>query len=210
MDLSLDHPIDLVFYSDNCGGQQKNKFVLSMYVYALSECKNIKSITHKYLIHGHSQNEGDNVHSVIEKQVKRTLRAGPIYVPEHYATLIKMSKKNAPFYDVQELMYDDFFDLKSLQEMIGNNFNVDTSKEKVSWLDIKVMKLEKDKPNVFFFKTSYSSEEFKMVDIRTKKMKKIAPILKKAYSSKIQLSDVKKLHLMQLCKKKKCHPKGTF
>lgn len=41
-----------------------------------------------------------------------------------------------------------------------------------------------------------------MVDIRTKKMKKIAPILKNAYSSKIQLSDVKKLHLMQLCKKK--------
>lgn len=53
----------------------------------------------------------------------------------------------------------------------------------------------------FFFKTSYSSEEFKMVDIRTKKMKKIAPILKNAYASKIQLSDVKKLHLMQLCKK---------
>lgn len=95
LDLSLDHPIDLVFYSDNCGGQQKNKFVLSMYVYALSECKNIKSITQSTLytaIH--------NVHSVIEKQVKRTLRAGPIYVPEHYATLIKMSKKNAPFYDV--------------------------------------------------------------------------------------------------------------
>lgn len=39
-----------------------------------------------------------------------------------------------------------------------------------------------------------------MVDIRTKK---IAPILKNAYSSKIQLSNVKKLHLMQLCKKKK-------
>ena len=37
-------------------------------------------ITHKYFIKGHSQNEGDSCHSLIERQVKRLLRNGPIYV----------------------------------------------------------------------------------------------------------------------------------
>ncbi|XP_050548363.1 uncharacterized protein LOC126910004 [Daktulosphaira vitifoliae] len=52
--------IDLIFYSDNCGGQQKNKYILSIYAYAVINLK-VKSITHKFLIRGHSQNEGDNV-----------------------------------------------------------------------------------------------------------------------------------------------------
>nr|CAH7712417.1 unnamed protein product [Callosobruchus chinensis] len=50
---------DVLFYSDNyCAGQQKNKFLLSMYAYAGRNSQNIKSITHKYLITGHTQNEG--------------------------------------------------------------------------------------------------------------------------------------------------------
>lgn len=84
---------DIVFYSDNCCGQQKNKYVLSAYSYAVNTFPKLRSISHKYLIRGHSQNEGDNVHSVIEKQVRRHIKACPIYVPQQYVTLITMSKK---------------------------------------------------------------------------------------------------------------------
>lgn len=31
----------------------------------------VKGITHKFLIHDHTQSEGDNVHSVIENEVKK-------------------------------------------------------------------------------------------------------------------------------------------
>lgn len=41
--------IDIIFYSDNCGGQQKKKFLLSVYSYAVNKLR-VKSITHKYLI----------------------------------------------------------------------------------------------------------------------------------------------------------------
>lgn len=44
----------VVFYSDNCAGQQKNQLC----------------ITHKSLIKGHIQNEGNSVHSLIERRVK--------------------------------------------------------------------------------------------------------------------------------------------
>lgn len=67
-----DGEIEVVLYSYNCVGQQQNRFILTMYVYALIKYTNIKSISHKFLIKGHTQNEGDSAHSVIERQVKRS------------------------------------------------------------------------------------------------------------------------------------------
>nr|CAH7755077.1 unnamed protein product [Callosobruchus chinensis] len=69
---SFANETDVIFYSDNCAGQQKNKFMLSMYAYA---------------------NEGDNAHSLIERSVKRHLKSGPICIPEQYITLIRTAKK---------------------------------------------------------------------------------------------------------------------
>ncbi|XP_075225323.1 uncharacterized protein LOC142326614 isoform X1 [Lycorma delicatula] len=52
--------LEVVLYSDNCCGQQKNKFIISTFLYAVANLK-IKSITHKFLVTGHTQNEGDAV-----------------------------------------------------------------------------------------------------------------------------------------------------
>lgn len=87
-----EEPLNVIFYSDNCCGQQKNKYVVTAYSYAVNKLP-IQSITHKYLIHGHSQNEGDNVHSMIEKQITKYLKSGPIYVPDEYATIIRTAKE---------------------------------------------------------------------------------------------------------------------
>lgn len=61
---------DVSFYSDNCTGQNKNKYIISLYLH-LVRTLHINSITHMYLIVGHTQNEGDNMHSVIEKKIKK-------------------------------------------------------------------------------------------------------------------------------------------
>lgn len=84
---------DVIFYSDNCCGQQKNKFMVSMYQYATNTLPKLRSITHKFLIKGHTQNEGDAVHSTIQKNITRALKSSPIYVPDQYITLIKTAKK---------------------------------------------------------------------------------------------------------------------
>lgn len=60
---------EIILYSDNCSGQNKNKFIVCLYLYAVQKL-DIPKITHKFLITGHSQNEGDNMHSLIEKQKK--------------------------------------------------------------------------------------------------------------------------------------------
>ncbi|CAH2107147.1 unnamed protein product [Euphydryas editha] len=136
VDQNPNKEIDVIFYSDNCGGQQKNKFLLSAYAYAVNKLT-VKSITHKFLIRGHSQNEGDNVHSVIEKQIKRYLQSGPIYVPEQYKTLIVTAKKTGKPYKVVEMTHSKFYDMKALQESWGSNFNIDEEKNQIKWHDIK-------------------------------------------------------------------------
>ncbi|KAL0830179.1 hypothetical protein ABMA28_003636 [Loxostege sticticalis] len=62
-----DNGCNLILNSDNCAGQNKNKFIVALYLYAVTHL-NIQSITHKFLIKGHTQNEGDNIHSLIEKE----------------------------------------------------------------------------------------------------------------------------------------------
>lgn len=62
-----------------------------MYLYFVTKL-NINSITHKFLVVGHTQNEGDSAHSVIEKQIKKSLKSGPNYVRSQYVTLIQTAK----------------------------------------------------------------------------------------------------------------------
>uniref|UniRef100_A0A8D8ZBZ9 DUF7869 domain-containing protein n=1 Tax=Cacopsylla melanoneura TaxID=428564 RepID=A0A8D8ZBZ9_9HEMI len=119
--------VNIVFYSDNCCGQQKNKFTISNYLYAVNHFKNVDSIEHKFLVVGHTQNEGDNVHSVIEKQIMRKLNSGPIYCPLQYAAIIRSAKKKGNPYRVTEFCHTDFLDIKDLNSRIGNNFSRTTS-----------------------------------------------------------------------------------
>jgi type IV secretory pathway VirB4 component len=84
--------LEIVLYSDNCCGQQKNRFFISMYMHIVTHFK-IKSITHKFLITGHTQSEGDNVHWIIEKAVKRHLKSEAIYVPAQYVTIIHRERE---------------------------------------------------------------------------------------------------------------------
>lgn len=72
-----------------------------MYIYAVSNL-DIGSIEHKFLITGHSQNEGDSMHSCIEKEKTRVLKSGPVYVPSQWAPIVKMAKKRKPQYEVKE------------------------------------------------------------------------------------------------------------
>lgn len=62
----------VILYSDNCSGQNKNKYITSLLMNAVIELQ-LPSIILNCLIVGHSQNEGDAMHSLIEKQKKRTL-----------------------------------------------------------------------------------------------------------------------------------------
>lgn len=195
--------IDVIFYSDNCAGQQKNKFMFSLYIHAVRSL-NINSITHKFLIKGHTQNEGDSVHSTIENEVKKQLRCGPIYTPDPFITCIRGAKKRGSPYTVTEMSHEDFYDLKQLNAEMNYNLLKNTENAPVKVTDLKIIKVEKKFPASLFYKTSYSDESFKeAVVIRTTRSSSNQSAmcdLKSAFSVKPGISQNKKNDLLGLLK----------
>lgn len=195
---------EVIFYSDNCCGQQKNKYMIAMYIYAVTNLENLTSITHKFLIKGHSQNEGDSAHSVIERNISRSLKSAPIYVPEQYITLIRTAKKKGNPYKVHELNHENFLDIKEIADSIGSNYSVNEDREKVKMGDIKVIRAEKMHNDRFFYKCSYKEELFKTIMIKTRasKIKKnVCSELQPLYSKKLPVSDSKKASILTLIDK---------
>lgn len=156
--------IDVIFYTDNCSGQNKNRFLFALYLFAVSKLTNIGIITHKYLIRGHTQNDVDNVYSVIGRQITSYKKA--IYVPDQYITLIRQAKKTKQLYIVHELTHSDFLDLKGLaSNMIMKQSYKSSNRETVEISDIKVYEVRKNSPTNFFCKLSFSKNEFLSVSM---------------------------------------------
>lgn len=202
--------LDVIFFSDNCCGQQKNHFMIALYLYAISNLKFLNSITHKFLIKGHTQNEGDNAHSIIERRIKRCLKSGPIYTPHQYINLIRIAKNKNP-YQVHEMCYESFYDIKSIAPEIGHNYSKDTDNNIFKLTEVKVLQVKSSYPDAFFYKHSYKEKNFKKVEIIkkiTRSNKKVSDFnsnykikLKRAYKQKIAISEKKKSGLTSLLKK---------
>ncbi|KAJ8930800.1 hypothetical protein NQ314_016364 [Rhamnusium bicolor] len=177
---------------------KKNKFLLSMYAYAVRNLQNIKRITHKYLITGHIQNEGDNAHSLIKRNVKKYLKSGPICVPKQYVTLIRTAKKTGSPYNVQELSHEDFYDLKHLANSTG--FGNLPKSFKLS--EVQIFKIEKNNPYTLSFKKTFDQEEFESIQIdkgRSSRGKGAGlSCLIKAYKNKVGITEDKRKSLLSL------------
>ncbi|KAL1452066.1 hypothetical protein WDU94_006382 [Cyamophila willieti] len=184
-------PVDIIFVSDNCAGQQKNKYILALYSYAVSTLPNIQSIQHKFLITGHTQNEGDSVHSVIERSIDRALKSGPIYSPDQYVQIIRSAKKEAPYYRVHEMTFEDFYSLKALFKDIKLNFPKRMNMSSIKTVDVR----QNDK-----IKVRHSYTDTEMVHIDTKRTTDKVT-LKRAFSKLIPLKPRKKEDIVEMMNK---------
>lgn len=61
----------IAFYSDTCGGQNKNMMVMSIFQWAIHQHATLKTNDHKFLVPGHTHLECDIDHSVIERAKKK-------------------------------------------------------------------------------------------------------------------------------------------
>lgn len=108
------------------------------------------------------ENEGDSSHSVIEKALKN----GPIYVPAHYAAIVRNARKKGSRFQVHELCHKDFKDLKVLNENVANSpFNTNTNGVKFNFNDICIIQVNRSDLNHFFYKVSYKDNNFSSVQI---------------------------------------------
>ncbi|KAF2893553.1 hypothetical protein ILUMI_12621 [Ignelater luminosus] len=137
-------------------------------------------------------NEGGNAHSLIECQVKRSLKSGPIFLPAEYIGLIKSAKKTRNPYLVTEMSFKDFFNLKQLNEKLGNLECTRNNDGKLS--DMKVIKIEKEDPFKILYKTSYAQEGYSVLHIRRRRSSVKTNVLglEPLYKKELQISDQKK------------------
>ena len=185
---------EIVFYSDNCAGQNRNHIIATMYAKVVASTE-IKVITHKFLEHGHTQNEGDSMHSTIEAEIGRT----PVYSPQQYYIMARLAKKRGKPYVVTELAGEDFLDFKGLADgdnTAVKNWTIDENGKRVMWTKLRVLQLRKDKPGHAYYKNDYN-EEFKVIKLNPEAVQSQRPRRKtKAQSSIDDLTTVK---VAQLC-----------
>uniref|UniRef100_A0A6P7H5S2 Uncharacterized protein LOC114346528 n=1 Tax=Diabrotica virgifera virgifera TaxID=50390 RepID=A0A6P7H5S2_DIAVI len=200
----INHKVDrgtkqFSFYSDNCAGQNRNKFLFTMYSF-LAQKHNIV-IKHTFLEKGHTQTEGDSMHSVIERASKHI----PIFSPDQWYTLVRTAKKNNPFH-VIEMDKEKFLDLKALTQEITLNWDRDVNNEKVHLNKIRIVEANSKFPNKILFKHDYH-EQYKTIDLLQKGRKSINidinnVELKQLYKDFLPLTKKKHEHLQFLCNKK--------
>ncbi|XP_045161170.2 uncharacterized protein LOC123526189 [Mercenaria mercenaria] len=180
----------VILYSDACTGQNRNQIMASALLHFVTHNRNIKTIDHKFLESGHTQNECDSVHSAVEFAKKKT----KIYVPSQWDTVITMARRRDP-YHVVPLRYSDFLDYKDVKK---NQIKVQTNaRVKVSWIQIRHMRFVKDLPDTMLFKNDLRDDFTAIKIARDVKLNEVVP---NKYRQKLPVSAAKKKDLMTLCK----------
>lgn len=189
----LGQKLDIIFYSDNCCGQQKNYFMQNMYNFAIQTMDHLNSITHKYLIKGHTQNKGDVAHSMIEKKIKLKRKNEPIYLPETYFSIIRNIKLQNKHFQVHEMSYTDFMDIKSL------NHCIPTGSIKIT--EVRVIQFTKEG---IFSKDSYGSDFIGLNSILKTRKRRNETVdgIPPAYATKPTIAEKKKKSLIGLIEKR--------
>lgn len=98
--------------------------------------------------------------------------SGPIYTPEQYVMLVQTAKKTGTPYNVVEMSYDDFLDVKEFTTELSFNFDKDTSGETVKFSEGCAFKVERETLDRFYYKTSFGDVEYKVVNIKRKNRRK--------------------------------------
>ena len=141
----------LITYSDACGGQNRNIYVVHMLLHILSDQYPFTSISHKFMIPGHSHLPNDCDFRQIEMSKKRT----HIYVPDDWEkVVVGACHKNT--LHVRRMKQE--VPLKDLKKTIVNR-KVNTHGEKVEWLKIQWICVCKERSLQFQYRYSHTTVE---------------------------------------------------
>lgn len=185
------------FWSDNCAGQNRNRIVFSFFTYAARKFG--VTITHRFLERGHTQNEADSVHALIERTVQNKL----IFTPEQWYALVRWAKVVSPYYNVIEMSLTDFYNFKIL--LVGKNWAKNTKKEKVCWTKIKEISVSHENSNIVNYRYDFENEEVMTLIIgRTHSSRRTQQSnednLIQCYTNHLPVSVAKYNDLLSLCK----------
>jgi len=148
-------------------------------------------------VSGHSQNENDTTHSVIERAASKMT----VYTTAQWETLILSAfKKQKPV--IECLSHSDVIDFKSdyftkFSKMMRSNV-YDINGQRIYWSKIMQLKVERNEPATFLFKYAYEESEFHKFSVNSR-VKLNFQKLPKLYKTAPGTSIEKKNDLQKLC-----------
>ncbi|KAL4719252.1 hypothetical protein ACJJTC_018955 [Scirpophaga incertulas] len=182
-------------WSDNCGGQNRNRIVYYMYLLAANIFK-IK-ICHRFLEKGYTQNEGDSVHALIEK----TARGREIYSPDEWYSLVRWAKVNDKPYNVIEVNQDMIFDFKT-QTFTYKKWTKNVNQEKVLWNKVKEIVANPGNDGLLEYKYSLGDVEGTKIQCYKRcntRLTRSEPFPDKSYKSLLKINKLKYKDLKYYC-----------
>ncbi|XP_046391544.1 uncharacterized protein LOC124159678 [Ischnura elegans] len=184
---------DIRLWSDNCAGQNKNRFLFAMYEYIA--IKYSIKITHRYLEPGHTQMEVDSIHARIEKETEKM----EIFDFNGWVEAIEEAKQAFPKYRVKQMDKNCIFTFKSL--VAKQNWDVDTNKVRIQWKKVKEVTVNGNEGNLVKIKYDFDSDQYVTLCPNKKghpiNLKSYVPPV--AYESNIPLSQNTVKDLTWLC-----------
>uniref|UniRef100_A0A336L7N8 CSON004503 protein n=1 Tax=Culicoides sonorensis TaxID=179676 RepID=A0A336L7N8_CULSO len=178
-----------IFVSDNCPGQNRNKFLYAFYAYCAAKL-NIQ-IQHLFLVTGHTQSEVDNVHSVIERSLKKKT----VFAPDQLYEIVQNSSKNHA-YRVIKLGFKDILDFKNL--VSSKTFSKAADKKPLKISNVCELRVDGKNPFTFQYKYQYDSEWSSMTLIGMENNVLLEP--KQLRNKPKGITRAKKQDLITLCK----------
>ncbi|XP_053614598.1 uncharacterized protein LOC128677637 [Plodia interpunctella] len=185
--------VEFRFWSDNATGQNRNRIVFAAYM-LLAQKYNV-IIKHTFLEKGHTQQEGDSVHALIERSAKNKC----IYTPLEWFALVRWAKQDGKPYNVVEMDHTKFLDYKSI--LASKNWAKNTNGEVVQWTKIKEVKVFPSDPNKLLYKYNLDESQYMTIVTRTNTRRRqqdntnIPPL----YDDVLPISLAKKNDLISLC-----------
>lgn len=139
---------EMIVYSDNCIGQNKNSYLATAFLLFLRKHPQIVKITQKFGVAGHTiVNEVDASHSVMERIIRDSEIYSPPALRAAYVDGFSLNFK----YELCDLESTDFFDFEKVAKMCRNM-------KDVPFMSICYMEYRLANFNVIY-KTSYDGEQ---------------------------------------------------
>ncbi|KAK3909610.1 UPF0303 protein [Frankliniella fusca] len=183
------------FYSDTPTGQNRNRMIFSLYMYASGKYN--VNIVHRFLESGHSYSEADSMHARIEDEAKRVQE---IFSTDEWINFIKNAKQDGKPYIVSSLKNEEVLDLHYLvdrQNWTGN------SKNKIYWSQVREVAVNRDHPSTLYYRYNFRDEPSSVqVTMKTGALPDMTTFqFPSAYNGQFPFNKNKASDIRELCKK---------
>ena len=153
--------------ADNCGGQNKNKFIATMLWHAINSIDTLQKVELGFLEKGHTQNENDAVHGVITNSVKKVT----LFSPEQWYNAVRMARIRPRPLIVKEMALGEFSDFKAFSKALPN-FKVADDGTTVNWTTLRHISISKADPNALLIKQEHDGVAVRVDLMRRKRRSK--------------------------------------